>query len=178
VLGDRTDPGPVDFDRDRALQETDGDYEPESIFDLDDDSFDAGQRPVADADGLSGGEEGVRLDAERRGDQRADPLDFFGRDGGRPGIEGNYIHHSGTGQHGNAPGRIEAAKHITGEQRDIDLFDAVGPLPTDAHQRKKLFDVAGAQGGRNDLLKLRADTHGEPGTRIDVGHNRGSRNTG
>lgn len=118
----------VDFDGDGSLEQSDGENDPVTAFEINENSFEPAKTAVSHADALTEFDIGPRL-AGRFGGHGHLQLENFrvgDRDGGSS-VSDN-LHNAGRHNEGATRFEFEPAKQIAGKERLFELFDSVGPL--------------------------------------------------
>lgn len=123
---ERTHPGPLDLNRDGALEQVNGEHEALAALFGHNQPFEANQWAELDAHGISDAQVGPRESGELRLDNGADGGDFAFVNGLRHAAAGDDMFDAPGGEHGKTAVDIEAAEQIAGKERSIYFLDTTG----------------------------------------------------
>jgi hypothetical protein len=144
--GHRAGPITIDFNRDGALQEVDGNNQPKDFIRAGYNAFEAGQRASFHVDARPNAKEGPRLGSETGTDYCADGFKLLLGDGEGSFSGADDADNAGSSQNGDETVvGVEAAKKIAGEKREIDALHPVCPAAMPGVERKKLLVTFAAQ---------------------------------
>ena len=160
ALLDGADAIAVDLGGDGPLQQIHGYNDTQlSLFGAHDEAFHPRQRSAINAYTLSGTEVGPGDEQGLSVHQSLQVVNLTLADGHRGGADAENLLDARRLQNANAVAQEKAAKQVTGKDRLIDYFDAVGPL---------VSDMAQGHPGLNPALgQFGACAHFPPGRRSD-----------
>src|ERR1017187_3569689 len=162
VRGDGASPLAVDFDGDGTLQQADGDDEAVDLVRVGDDALQPYQGAALDVDLGSDAETGPRLRGKAGTKDGANGFDLFEVNGDGDLAGTDDTDDAGRGEDGQAIAHVKLAEQITGEERELEFFGAVGPPPAGAIERKELLVAFAAQGGGGEASESGLDPQGVP----------------
>jgi hypothetical protein len=119
-------PGALDLNRDRALEQVNGEHEPLAALFGHNQPFEANQWAELDAHGISDAQIRPRESGELRFDYGADGGDFALVNRLRHAAAGDDMFDAPGGEHGKTAVDIEAAEQIAGKERSIYFLDTTG----------------------------------------------------
>lgn len=152
----------VDFNGDRALEEIDAQDHAPGVAELEEDAFEAAQGAVVDIDVLADLEERPGIEGEAGSDHGADGGDFGFWDRGGVFAEADDPEDTWDGEDAELVVEGEAAENIAGEERELELLDAVGPVVTGAVEGEEILEALIPEGGGGFSFVLGLDGQGEP----------------
>jgi hypothetical protein len=153
----RLDPSRIDLHRHGPLKQSDRNHHAVPASYRDQNTFYAGEHAVTNADVLTGVQKRHWFSREAGFHNRPHSFEFRLVDRERFAAGSDDTIHSRDRQDRQAPGQIHVTEEISGEDRNIDIFDPVRPCPAASVEWEEFFIATVANGRRNQLFVSRPD---------------------